>query len=224
MKKDFSSTVKEILMFSREEAGRLHNTNVGVEHILLGMLRSNQNDASTIIQLLGVDVQELKQTLDREMYREGAYISENQLTIDKSVEHLLRLSLLESIGLNSEKADTEHLLLAMLKDRNSLAYHTLNAYDVDYQRVYNAILERRGINKNKVQPVPQMGATFPEEDDEEEDQFSASKKKEATRNNPNAKNSDTPVIDSFGTDLTRAAEENRLDPIVGRETEIERLA
>ncbi|MDR2682472.1 MAG: ATP-dependent Clp protease ATP-binding subunit, partial [Dysgonamonadaceae bacterium] len=83
-------------------------------------------------------------------------------------------------------------------------------------------LERAGINQT--QPVPQMGATFPEEDDDEEEQFSASKKKEPARNSSNSKNSDTPVIDSFGTDLTRAAEENRLDPIVGREKEIDRLA
>ena len=158
MKKNFSTTVKEILMFSREEAGRLHNTNVGVEHILLGMLRGNPNDASAIIQLLGANVKELKQTLDKEMYRDGNYISENQLTIDKSVEHLLRLTLLESIGLNSEKADTEHLLLAMLKDSNSRAYRILNAYDIDYHRVYNAILERKGIDKPQL--VPQMGATF----------------------------------------------------------------
>jgi len=222
MNKNFSNTVKEILMFSREEAGRLRNINVGVEHILLGILRTDQNDATDIIQLLGVDIQELKQVLDKEMYKDGNYISENQLTVDKSVEHLLRLSQLESIGLNSEKTDTEHLLLAILKDQNSLAYRVLSAYDIDYQRVYNAILERKGISK--VQPVPQMGATFSDEEDEEEDQFSASKKKEAVRNSPNAKNSDTPVIDSFGMDLTRAAEENRLDPIVGREIEIERLA
>ncbi|GHT50863.1 ATP-dependent Clp protease ClpC [Bacteroidia bacterium] len=89
--------------------------------------------------------------------------------------------------------------------------------------MYKAILEKKGIERP--QQVPQMGATFSEdEDDEEEDQFSNSKKKETTRNSSTAKNSDTPVIDSFGTDLTKAAEENRLDPIVGRETEIERLA
>jgi ATP-dependent Clp protease ATP-binding subunit ClpC len=221
MKKNFSDTVKEILMFSREEAGRLHNTRVGVEHILLGILRSSQNCASAIIQLLGVDAGELKQTLDREMYQEGSYVPENQLVIDKSVEHLLRLSLLESLGLNSKETDTEHLLLAMLKEPHSLAYQVLSAYSIDYQRVYNAIQIRT--ETNEMQQPPQMGATFSEEDDEEEDQFSASRRKEPVRS-PNAKGGDTPVIDSFGTDLTRAAEENRLDPIVGREKEIDRLA
>jgi ATP-dependent Clp protease ATP-binding subunit ClpC len=222
MKKNFSNTVREILVFSREEAGRLHNTNVGVEHILLGILRNDRNDATEIIQLLGADVKELKRALDREMYREGTYIAESQLVIDKSVEHLLRLSVLESHGLNSEETDTEHLLLAILKDTESLAYRILTAHDIDYQRVYNVIADRKGISA--AQSAPIMGATFSEEDEDEENQFSSSRKKDNARVNANVMNSDTPVIDSFGTDLTRAAEENRLDPIVGREREIDRLA
>jgi ATP-dependent Clp protease ATP-binding subunit ClpC len=222
MKKNFSTTVKDVLMLSREEAGRLHNPNVGVEHILLGMLRAETNDASTLLQTLGVDAVELKQTLDKEMYRDGNYISDNELTVDKSVENLLRLSLLESLGLNSKETNTEHLLLAMLKDSNSLVYRVLSAYNVDYQRVYDAILDGRDVEATK--PVPQMGATFSEEDDEEEDQFPATRAKDSARNASSSKSSDTPVIDNFGSDLTRAAEENRLDPIVGREKEIDRLA
>jgi ATP-dependent Clp protease ATP-binding subunit ClpC len=223
MKKNFSSTVKDVLMMSREEAGRLHNTHVSVEHILLGMLRDEENDASTLLQHLGVSVDELKQTLDREMYREGQYVSENELTVDKSVDQLLRLSQLESLNLSSDKTGTEHLLLAMLKDSDSLVYRILSSYNIDYQRVFDAILASKGVDKTQV--VPQMGATFSEEDDDDEDQFSSSRKKEVPRNTTlNAKSSDTPVIDNFGTDLTRAAEENRLDPIVGREKEIDRLA
>ncbi|MDR0866265.1 MAG: ATP-dependent Clp protease ATP-binding subunit [Candidatus Symbiothrix sp.] len=223
MKKNFSKNVKEILLFSREEAGRLHNTNVGVEHILLGILRDSQNAASSIIQLLGVDSKELKSVLDREMYEEGNYISETQLTIDKSVENLLRLSLLESISMNSSETDTEHLLLAILKNHNSLACRVLKEYNLDYQKVYNTILDSKGIQKK--QPLPQMGAEFGEdEEDEDDEQLSGAKKKETYKSAPSNKSTDTPVIDSFGTDLTRAAEENRLDPIVGREKEIERLA
>jgi ATP-dependent Clp protease ATP-binding subunit ClpC len=218
MKKNFSNNVKETLMYSREEAGRLHNSNVEIEHILLGMLRNSQNSAVAIFQDFGVDSQELKSVLDRAMYKEGSYMSENQLTIDRSVENLLRLSLLESIGLNSSETDTEHLLLAMLKNNNSLAYRILSEYDIDYQKVYNTIVKKSGV-ENK-QQTPQMGAAFGTEEEEEE----SAKKTETTKKTSNAKNSDTPVIDSFGTDLTKAAEDNRLDPIVGRETEIERLA
>lgn len=221
MNKNFSNTVKEIMMFSREEAGRLHNSQVGVEHILLGILRNKQNTASDIIRQLGVDSQALKSALDNEMYQEGSYVSENQLTIDRTVENLLRLSLLESLSMDSPETDTEHLLLAMLKNTEWAVSRILNEYDLDYQTVYRAVLDSKGIEK----PIPQMGAAFDEdEEDEEEDQFSHSRKKEFVRNNANAKNSDTPVINSFGTDMTKAAEEGHLDPIVGRETEIERLA
>lgn len=224
MEKNFSNRVKEILRLSREEAGRLHNTHVGIEHILLGMLRDSQNLAFSIIQLLGVDAQKLKSAIDDEMYEEGNYISENQFTIDKSVENLLRLSLLESISLNSSETDAEHLLLAILKNNDSLAFRILKEHDIDYLRVYRAILENKGITQNNRDP--QMGAEFgSDEDDEDDEQFSTSRKKDSSKNNNSStKSSDTPVIDSFGTDLTKAAEENRLDPIVGREKEIERLA
>jgi ATP-dependent Clp protease ATP-binding subunit ClpC len=223
MKKNFSNRVKEILKLSREEAGRLHNTNVEIEHVLLGMLRDSENSVFSIFQHLGIDSKELKLTLDNEMYREGNYISEAQITIDKSVENLLRLSLLESINLNSSETDAEHLLLAILKSNDSLAFRVLRKYDVNYKRVYDLILENHTSEKQSF--TPQMGAEFgSDEEDEEDDQFSSARKKDFSRNNPGSKTSDTPVIDSFGTDLTKAAEENRLDPIVGREKEIERLA
>ncbi|MDR0427574.1 MAG: ATP-dependent Clp protease ATP-binding subunit [Dysgonamonadaceae bacterium] len=222
MKKNFSDNVKEILIYSREEAGRLRNSNVGIEHILLGILRDSQNGASSIIQFLGVNSNELKSALDREMAEEGEYVSENQLTIDKSVEGLLRISLLESINLNSSKTDTEHLLLAILRNSDTVAYRILKEYNIDYQRVYNAILEKNGMNIEKTEDLPQMGAEFGDEDDDEnEDQFSGSFKK---GKDSSGQTGDTPIIDSFGTDLTKAAEENRLDPIIGREKEIERLA
>ena len=222
MRKNFSNHVKEILMFSREEAGRLHNTHVGVEHILLSILRDQSNTASTILNRLGIDSKELKSALDKEMYQDGKYITENQLVIDKSVENLLRLSLLESAGLQSSETDTEHLLLAMLKNEESLVSRILRDHNLDYQKVYHVLLETKGLEK----PMPQMGATFEDDDDDDDDQFSRSRKQQETARTTAAtnKNSDTPVIDSFGTDLTRAAEEGRLDPIVGRETEIERLA
>ena len=224
MKKNFSSNVKDILMFSREEAGRLHNPRVSVEHILLGMLRDQKSMASNVIQQLGVDSKALKIAVDNELYRDGSYLSENQLIIDQSVERLLRLSLLESLKLSSVETDTEHLLLAMLTDENSLTYRILNRYNLTYQKVFHAITEAKGL---KI-AAPKMGATFEDDDDEDDDDmFSRTNKQQKTPPKAAAntnKNSDTPVIDSFGSDLTRAAAEGHLDPIVGRETEIERLA
>ena len=223
MKKKFSNNVKEALIFSREEAGRLRNTNVGIEHILLGMLRNENNEASTILDILGVDIQKLKVALDNELFEERDYLSENQLTIDKSVENLLRISVLESINLDSKETDTAHLLLAILKNEGSVAYRILEECNLAYKQVYN-YLQGENLTADANNPDIQMGAGFTGDDDEEEeDQFS--KKKEYSKSaSPAGKTSDTPVIDSFGTDLTKAAEEGRLDPIVGREKEIERLA
>jgi ATP-dependent Clp protease ATP-binding subunit ClpC len=210
-------------MFSKEEAGRLRNSSVGIEHILLGMLRDSNNKASILINQLGVDLKDIKSAIDKELLNNGAYISENQLSLDKSVESLLRLSVLESYNLNSTQTDTEHLLLAILKYNDSLAHHILEQHDLDYDKVYDLLLKEQGIER--VLETPQMGIGFTGEDEEdEEDQFSSSAKKSVSKGNQGNKTSSTPVIDNFGSDLTKAAEENRLDPIVGREREIERLA
>ncbi len=224
MEKNFSENVREVLAYSREEAGRLHNSNVGIEHLLLGILRDKDCKASSIIYTLGLDPDDIKQAIDRELFEENSvYISENQLIIDKSVEHLLRISMLESMGLNSKETDTEHLLLAILKNENSLASQILRTYNVDYNKVYDLIAGESDTDSGE-SSRPSMGAGFTDDnDDEDEDQFSK-KKSQSKPNQPGAKSSDTPVLDSFGTDMTRAAEENRLDPIVGREREIERLA
>jgi len=219
MRKNFSDNVKDILMYSREEAGRLHNTQVGIEHILLGMLRDNKSNASAIIHSLGVDTAELKLALDNELFEEGEFVPENQLTIDRNVEGMLRLSLLESINLNSNQTDSEHLLLAILKNTNSLAFQVLQRHELNYKRVYEYLMASLG-----KEDTPRMGAGFTGDDDDDEEEEAYFSKKDTHKNNPNAKSSDTPVIDSFGTDLTKAALENRLDPIVGREKEIERLA
>ena len=224
IKKNFSNSVKDILLFSREEAGRLNNVCVGIEHILLGILRDKKNKASNIIQLLGADTNEIKSMIDKELFEEGASITENQLTIDKSVESLLRISILESINLNCEETDTEHLLLAMLKSNDSVACRILDQHSIDYEKVYDLLAKNKANIKDEI-VTPKMGPGFTEDDDDDDFVDPFSRKKETARTgNQGNKNSDTPVIDSFGMDLTKAAEENRLDPIVGREKEIERLA
>ncbi|MDR0769239.1 MAG: ATP-dependent Clp protease ATP-binding subunit, partial [Dysgonamonadaceae bacterium] len=223
IRKKFSNKVKNILMFSKEEAGRLHNSSVSVEHILLGMLREKQGKASSIIRLLGVDSKELKTAIDKKLYKEGEYISENQLVIDKRVENLLRVSVLESLNLNSSETDTEHLLLAILKDQDSIASRILDNYSINYSNVLDLLTAN-----SEAQKVlqPKMGAEFTSEEDDDDSGNEPPKKWEPVRTNTghSNKHSDTPVIDSFGMDLTKAAEENRLDPVVGREKEIERLS
>ena len=224
--KNFSNSVKDILMFSKEEAGRLHNNSVRIEHILLGILRDKKNKASNIINLLGTDTNELKSAIDKELLEKNNIFSESQLTIDKSVDNLLRISILESINLNSNETDTEHLLLAILKDTHSVAFQILDQYSINYKKVYDLLTMNLVSDNKKFTQFPRMGAGFTGEDEDDDLDDSFSQKKETTRiNNPQGnKNSDTPIIDSFSMDLTKAAEENRLDPIVGREKEIERLA
>ncbi|MDR0231995.1 MAG: ATP-dependent Clp protease ATP-binding subunit [Dysgonamonadaceae bacterium] len=222
MGRNFSDSVKEIIGFGKEEAGRLQNNYVGVEHILLGMLRDEKCKATSILCMLGVDPLDIKQDIEKELFEDMPLTSENQLIIDKSVEIMLRISMLESMGLKSEHTDTEHLLLAILKNEKSLAAQTLKKHNVSYGKIYDILSSNQDLSDSSTSQLPQAGAGFTDESDEEED--SPPKKETSKGNNQGQKNSDTPVIDSFGMDMTRAAEENRLDPIVGREREIERLA
>ena len=220
MDKNFSETIKEIISYSKEEAGRLRNNYVGTEHLLLGILRSRNCNASSIIYRLGANPDEIKSTIDQELYENNTMVPENQLIIDKGVENTLRISLLESMGLHNSQTDSEHLLLAILKDERSLAAQILRQYDISYAKVYNLLSGRHAEKDAYIKP--QYGYTEGEEDDE--DDFPRKKENPKFGSSSQSKGSDTPVIDSFGSDMTRAAEENRLDPIVGREIEIERLA
>jgi len=225
IKKNFTDKVRNVLIFSREEAGRLRNRSVGVEHILLGILRDNSSKAASIINFLGVDVKALKSALDRELFEEGAYVPENNLDINRHVDNLLRISILESYNLGSKVTDTEHLLLAMLKDNNSIAARMLNRYSVDYDKVFGLLAKND--KKSDKSLVPTINDGF--SDDEDEDLEDYSRRKEPAKSSDQkeqktTKATDTPVIDAFGSDLTRAAEENKLDPVVGRDKEIQRLA
>ena len=226
VQKNFSNSVKDILLFSREEAGRLNNSCVGIEHILLGILRDKKNKASHIIDLLGINIYDLKSTIDKELFEENNPTFNNQLTIDKSVENLLRISVLESINLNSLETDTEHLLLAMLKDTKSVAFRILDKYSINYKKVYDLLTKSVISDKPDISDFPKFGASFTGEEEEDDLNDAFTSKKETTRTSApqGNKNSDTPIIDSFSTDLTKAADDNKLDPIVGREKEIERLA
>ncbi|GBU08245.1 ATP-dependent Clp protease ClpC [Bacteroidales bacterium] len=222
MEKNFSDKVKDIIVYSRQEATRLHNNSVSIEHLLLGMLRDETCTASRIIYTIGSNPSAIKLIIDGALFDNGVMIPENQLVIEKSVENLLRLSMLESLGLESSKTDTEHILLAILKDENSLAANVLREHNIDYVKVYNMLINKEIIDSLILDP--KFGADFADGDDEDDESFS--KKKEIPKVGVSGQNrsSDTPVLDSFGTDMTKAAEENRLDPIVGREMEIERLA
>ncbi|MBS0010043.1 MAG: ATP-dependent Clp protease ATP-binding subunit [Bacteroidales bacterium] len=216
----FSQKVKDILTYSKEEAIRLGNSHISPEHILLGILREGEGLAVDILVNQGVDLSMLKGSLERSIRVENPIkISDNDiLPLLKSTERILKLVHLEAKALKSDLIDTEHLLLAILKEENSFVTRFLSELNVDYQTV-RQVAETEN-------PLPR--ADFPREEEDEDTGFArgdqGGKGQQGTTPHSAKTSSDTPVLDNFGIDLTRAAEENRLDPVVGRGREIERLA
>ena len=215
----FSQKVKDVLTYSKEEAIRLGNSHISPEHILLGILREGEGLAVDILVNQGVDLSILKGSLERSIRVDNPIkISDNDiLPLLKSTERILKLVHLEAKALKSDIIDTEHLLLAILKEENSFVTRFLSELNVDYQTV-RQVAEAEN-------PLPR--ADFPREDEDEEAGFARGdqgKGQQGSMPHSTKTSSDTPVLDNFGIDLTKAAEENRLDPIVGRGREIERLA
>lgn len=209
---NYSEQLHNVLQYSTQEAERLGNNYVGPEHLLLGLLRNGQGKAIEILQNLRINLPKIKQTIESQIRTEKEPGGE-KIPVLKSTERIKKIMELESRMFDTDVADTEHLLLAILKEKNNLAVDVLNAEDLTYDQV-KSYLES---------PKPDgtvMGAGFHDEDDEDDDPRSQQKTPPAG----GQKHSDTPALDTFGADITKAAIENRLDPIVGREREIERLA
>jgi len=215
MDANFSQRIKDVLSYSKEEAVRLGNNQIGTEHLFLGILRDGEGLAIDVLLTLGTDLVDLKKTIEGSIRNNVANnIGEtDNIPLLKQAERVLKLVYLEAKSLKQTTIDTGHLLLAILKDEDSIVTRSLNELDIDYQSVKT---ELEGNN-------PRATADFPSEEEEEENRgFGGSK--ESSQQTGSKTSSDTPVLDNFGTDLTKAAEENRLDPIIGREREIERLA
>jgi len=208
----FSQRIKDVLAYSREEAVRLGNETVGTEHLFLGLLRDGEGMAIDILISMGVNLTEIRKLIEKKIKANDALkMSEaDNLPLTKHVERVLKLVYLEAKSLKSNVIDTGHLLLAILKDDNSFVPGLLEEYNIDYQTV-------KGIMQGE---VPKNSSEDNYGDDEDRPGYGAGK------NNPSSgkSTSETPVLDNFGIDLTKAAEENRLDPIIGRENEIERLS
>lgn len=216
----FSQKVRDILTYSKEEAIRLGNSHISPEHLFLGLLREGEGYAIDMLVNQGVDLVMLKGSLERSIrVDDPVAVSENDiLPLLKSTERVLKLVHLEARALKSEVIDTEHLLLAILKEENSFVTRYLAELNIDYQSI-------RSITETG-SDLPR--SDFPREEDDDDTGFGKSSPGKGTPSGGaqqgSKPSSDTPVLDNFGVDLTRAAEENRLDPVVGREREIERLA
>lgn len=208
----YSEQLHNVLLYSSQEAERLGNNYVGPEHLLLGILRQGSGKAIDIMNLSNVNLSKVKQTIESQI-RTDMEPSGAEIPLLKSTERIKKIMELESRALSSENTDTEHLLLAILKEKNNLAVEVLNAENLTYDQV-----------KAKLEDAPEapgsISANFQDEEDEDDDLRKKRKAGAAT----GGKQSDTPALDTFGTDITKAAIENRLDPIVGRTKEIERLA
>jgi ATP-dependent Clp protease ATP-binding subunit ClpC len=211
----FSQKIKDVLSYSKEEAIRLGNAYIGPEHFFLGILREGDGVAVEMLTEMGMDFSELKKSVERSIKPEGSIkIKDTEnLPLLKSAERILKMVYLEARALKNETINTGHLLLAILRDEGSSVSRILSEKNVNYNTIKTELEIRQ----------PQANADYGDEDDERGPAFGG---KSGNAQNPQQgkSNSDTPVLDNFGVDLTKAAEESRLDPIVGREREIERLA
>jgi ATP-dependent Clp protease ATP-binding subunit ClpC len=216
MDNNFSAQVKEIISFSREEALRLGNDFIGTEHLLLGLIREGDNTAVRILKSFNVDLYELRKEIELAVKdKTGKNIANiNSLPLTKQAEKVIRVTVLEAKALKSATVETEHLMLSILKNKENIATQILNQFDVDY----DLFRQELGIVKST-----DPRAEFQDENDDdfdEEKKYSQSKGSKQ----PGAAKSKTPVLDNFGRDITKMAELGALDPIVGRETEIERVS
>jgi len=217
MDNNFSAQVKEIISFSREEALRLGNDFIGTEHLLLGLIREGENTAIKILKQLNVDLYELRKEIELAVKdKTGKNIANiNSLPLTKQAEKVIRVTVLEAKALKSPLVETEHLMLSILKNKENIATQILNQFDVDYDIFRNEL----GMVKSN---EPRSEFTDENEDDFDDEKKSFSQQQRGKQAG-NAK-SKTPVLDNFGRDITRLAESGALDPIVGREMEIERVS
>ncbi|MGE7774282.1 ATP-dependent Clp protease ATP-binding subunit [Chitinophaga sp. NPDC101104] len=214
MDQNFSPQVKEIITFSREEALRLGNDFIGTEHLLLGIIREGEGTAVKILQALNVDLYELRKEVELAIKdKTGKNIANiNSLPLTRQAEKVIRVTVLEAKALKSPTVETEHLMLSILKNKENVCTQILQQFDVDYDTFKNEL----GFVKS-ADPKAEF-------DDPGEEEFEDERKSYASKQKQTNTKSKTPVLDNFGRDITKLAESGSLDPIVGREAEIERVS
>ncbi|KAF0153334.1 MAG: ATP-dependent Clp protease ATP-binding subunit ClpC [Ignavibacteria bacterium] len=201
MEGNFSERVQEVIRLSREEALRLGHDYIGTEHLLLGIIREGQGVAVRILRNLEVDLVKLKKAVEDTVRSTGGTLTIGNIPLTKQAEKVLKITQIESKIYKSDVIGTEHILLSLLRDEDNIATQILHQFIVNYD---NTRAELNNILASK-DPSKQTTAQ----------QFQSAKKQEKTK---------TPVLDNFGRDLTKFAIEDKLDPVIGREKEIERVA
>ena len=208
MEGNFSNRVQDVIRLSREEALRLGHDYIGTEHLLLGIIREGEGIAVKILRNLGCDLYKLKKAIEDTVRTSGGTLTIGNIPLTKQAEKVLKITYLEAKLYKSDVIGTEHLLLSLLRDDDNIAAQILHQYDVHYDRVRqeldNIISGKPSTPSQSQQPASSSSSS------------SATEKK--------TEKSKTPVLDNFGRDLTKLAAEGKLDPVVGREKEIERVA
>ena len=227
MSNEFTQQVSDIVVYGKEEANRLQNDHIEPEHLLLGILRDGECKAAEILKSLYLDLKGIKNELETQLREKSILENYSQdISFSEEASKILTLSKLEARLMNDEKVDTPHILLAIMRDNQNNAYKVLEKNDVTYEKV---------IDRIKQEEAPFDGLDF--NDDEEEEgigrrgnadknngAFGFSANRQATQTEQKQAEEDTPYLDNYGIDLTKAAEGGKLDPVVGREKEIERIA
>ncbi len=219
MEAKFSNRVKEVISLSREEALRLGHDYIGTEHLLLGMIREGEGVAVSLLRKLGVSLEELRSAIEQATKGTATSNVKNlaNIPLTRQSEKVLKITYLEAKIFKSQLIGTEHLLLSILRDEDNLATQILDKFDVSYD-VVKELLEYQTEN-----PLAQSDTD--DGDDDTGKIFGGSSSGGSGRESgKGAEKSRTPVLDNFGRDLTKLAEDDKLDPIVGREKEIERVA
>ena len=203
MEGNFSNRVQDVIRLSREEALRLGHDYIGTEHLLLGIIREGEGIAVKILRNLNVDLYKLKKAIEDTVRTSGGTLTIGNIPLTKQAEKVLKITYLEAKLYKSDVIGTEHLLLSLLRDDDNIAAQILHQFNVHYDIVRNE-LDNIISGKPSGAAAPQPAAHSQQE-----------KKQDRSK---------TPVLDNFGRDLTKLAMEDKLDPIVGREKEIERVA
>ncbi|MCH8956068.1 ATP-dependent Clp protease ATP-binding subunit, partial [candidate division KSB1 bacterium] len=192
MKNNFSSRVQMVIQFSREEALRLGHDYIGTEHLLLGLIREGEGIAVEILRNLGCDLDEIKRSVEDSIKSSGETMTIGNIPFTKRAEKILKMAYVEAEKYKSDIIGTEHLLLALVKEKDGVAAQVMMSFDVTYDTVREEL-------ENILRGAPTSRETSP----------------------PKSK---TPALDHFGRDLTELAGKGELDPIIGRDNEIQRVA
>src|SRR6478752_4038649 len=220
MEAKFSNRVKEVITLSREEALRLGHDYIGTEHLILGMIREGEGVAVALLKKLGVQLDQLRSEIEKVSKGTATHEIKNvaNIPLTRASEKILKITYLEAKVFKAQLIGTEHLLLSILRDPDNLATQILNKFDVAYDIV------KEMLEYQHEQPSASSDTDDPDDDSSKMFGGGAGAAGGAGKEKKGTEKSRTPVLDNFGRDLTKLAEDNKLDPIVGREKEIERVA